>query len=163
PPAPTVTPGETRPGQPRASTRRAAWSPAYAPMSTTAAGASSVEPASRSPSMPGTSRPWRATGPQAQLVDCGAATYWYALHSRQSPEQRLPGDQSGAVIAERVRSLDEPARGEAGVDQLEVRPHRKRADCDRRPDLADQVRPVVGDRTADAPPVDHDFDRLPAE
>src|SRR5262245_8655628 len=62
-------------------TRRAAARPAYAPTSTTAARASSVEPARRRPSIPGTSSAWRASGAQAQLVDWGAATYWYALHS----------------------------------------------------------------------------------
>src|SRR5262249_12288065 len=75
-------PTGARGGAPRYfKTRRAAASPAYAPTSTTAARASSVEPARRRPSIPGTSSAWRASGAQAQLVDWGAATYWYALHS----------------------------------------------------------------------------------
>src|SRR5439155_5239252 len=61
---------------PPASTRRAASSPAYAPRSTIAAGASSVEPARKSPRIVGTVSPWRRIGAHAQLIVCGAATYW---------------------------------------------------------------------------------------
>ena len=59
-----------------ASAACAALRPAHAPMSTTAAGDSTVEPARNNPFTPGTSRPWRRTGAHAQLIDWGAATCW---------------------------------------------------------------------------------------
>jgi len=49
------------------------------------------------------------------------------------------------------------------VDEVEMLPTRVGANCDRRPHLAHQVRPVDGHGAPHPPALDHDLDRLPAE
>src|SRR5262245_62692507 len=84
-------------------------------------------------------------------------------HRRQATEPRVPADEVGAKALELARGRDELGGKAPRVDQLEVLPHRIGADDDRRANLANEVRPVDGDGTADPAVVDDDLDRLPAE